>query len=93
MKSRCSNKNRHDFKHYGGRGISVCEEWIEFDRGQLIMFDDGIPHLSPEHSLDSELSGHGLCSDYHHMQPLALEEDTRRYQAKRISQTFTAEGI
>jgi len=73
--------------------LTLNEEWIEFDRGQLIMFDDGIPHLSPEHSLDSELSGHGLCSDYHHMQPLALEEDTRRYKAKRLSQTFTAEGI
>lgn len=28
MKERCSNKNRKDFCHYGGRGIKVCDEWI-----------------------------------------------------------------
>jgi hypothetical protein len=27
MKDRCSNRNSHNFKHYGGRGVSVCEEW------------------------------------------------------------------
>ena len=27
MKGRCYNKNSPAFKYYGGRGISVCEEW------------------------------------------------------------------
>lgn len=27
MKSRCYNKNSDNFKYYGGRGITVCEEW------------------------------------------------------------------
>lgn len=27
MKTRCYNKNNWKFKHYGGRGINVCEEW------------------------------------------------------------------
>lgn len=27
MKNRCLNKNNKMFKHYGGRGISVCEQW------------------------------------------------------------------
>ena len=27
MKRRCYNKNVADFSRYGGRGISVCEEW------------------------------------------------------------------
>lgn len=27
MKERCLNKNSHDYSNYGGRGISVCEEW------------------------------------------------------------------
>lgn len=27
MKSRCYNPNHQNFKDYGGRGITVCEEW------------------------------------------------------------------
>lgn len=27
MKDRCSNPNNNHYKSYGGRGISVCEEW------------------------------------------------------------------
>ena len=27
MKNRCNNQNCKEYKHYGGRGIVVCEEW------------------------------------------------------------------
>lgn len=27
MKGRCFNQSRPDYKYYGGRGITVCEEW------------------------------------------------------------------
>ena len=27
MKTRCYNKNRKEYKNYGGRGITVCDEW------------------------------------------------------------------
>lgn len=27
MKSRCNNKNAHAFDDYGGRGISICDEY------------------------------------------------------------------
>ena len=27
MKDRCNNPNCHDYKRYGGRGITVCDEW------------------------------------------------------------------
>ena len=30
MKKRCLNPNNNDFKYYGARGISVCNEWLEF---------------------------------------------------------------
>jgi len=28
MKARCYNPNARDFKNWGGRGIVVCERWI-----------------------------------------------------------------
>lgn len=29
MKSRCLNKNATYYEYYGGRGITVCDEWID----------------------------------------------------------------
>ena len=31
MKRRCFNKNSTHFSDYGGRGITVCERWMEFE--------------------------------------------------------------
>lgn len=31
MRQRCSNPNNKDYHHYGGRGISVCPEWEDFE--------------------------------------------------------------
>jgi len=30
MKQRCLNPNHQDFSYYGGRGITVCEDWMSF---------------------------------------------------------------
>jgi hypothetical protein len=30
MKARCENPRHNRFKHYGGRGITVCERWRDF---------------------------------------------------------------
>jgi len=30
MKSRCYNKTNTNYPYYGGRGIAVCERWLEF---------------------------------------------------------------
>lgn len=29
MKERCVNKNSSDYKRYGGRGITVCDRWLQ----------------------------------------------------------------
>jgi len=30
MKTRCFNPNATHFEHYGGKGIEVCSEWLDF---------------------------------------------------------------
>lgn len=31
MHSRCKNSKDPDYKNYGGRGITVCEDWADFE--------------------------------------------------------------
>lgn len=49
MKQRCYNKKNICFENYGGRGITVCDEWLnDFPR----FFADMGPRPSPKHSID-----------------------------------------
>ncbi len=32
MRQRCYNKNNIGYKNYGGRGITVCDEWDDFSK-------------------------------------------------------------
>ena len=49
MKTRCYNKNVKGYKNYGGRGITVCDEWV--DSYETFLADMG-RKPSPEHSLE-----------------------------------------
>lgn len=40
MKARCQNPDHRAYKNYGGRGISVCDEWQDFN---VFLADMGIP--------------------------------------------------
>ena len=32
MRQRCLNPNRPDYPRYGGRGITICEQWSSFNQ-------------------------------------------------------------
>ena len=40
MRKRCSNKDHHAYKDYGGRGITLCGEWDNYNQFAL---DMGMP--------------------------------------------------
>eukprot|EP00584_Thalassiosira_punctigera_P012625 CAMPEP_0172573812 /NCGR_PEP_ID=MMETSP1067-20121228/136382_1 /TAXON_ID=265564 ORGANISM="Thalassiosira punctigera, Strain Tpunct2005C2" /NCGR_SAMPLE_ID=MMETSP1067 /ASSEMBLY_ACC=CAM_ASM_000444 /LENGTH=309 /DNA_ID=CAMNT_0013366429 /DNA_START=933 /DNA_END=1863 /DNA_ORIENTATION=+ len=58
------------------------EDWVEIDKGELLMFDDGLPHVVPEECYEAELRKHGLESDAVPRAP-SLEVDVRRYMLRR----------
>lgn len=49
MKQRCCNPNQPAFRHYGGRGISICERWL--NSYENFLADMG-RKPSPKHSID-----------------------------------------
>jgi len=49
MKQRCGNPNDSAYEYYGGRGITVFEEWR---RDFMAFYNHVGPRPSPEHSID-----------------------------------------
>lgn len=48
MKKRCYNKNNSHYKYYGGKGIKICQEWLEdFLKFEEWALNNGYePHLT-----------------------------------------------
>lgn len=47
MKSRCFNPNATEYKHWGGRGITVCDEWKN-DFQAFYDYVSKLPHFGEE---------------------------------------------
>lgn len=41
MKGRCYNENFPAYKHYGGRGITVCDEWHDYAAFKKWAYENG----------------------------------------------------
>lgn len=39
IKRRCYNKDNHAYDYYGGRGIKVCDEWLNKDNGFINFYN------------------------------------------------------
>lgn len=80
IKQRCLNKNSKHFKDYGGRGITLCEEWMEFTG----FFRDMGHRPTPKHSIDRINNDGGYC-------PENCRWATRKEQCRNTRKTIMIE--
>jgi hypothetical protein len=60
MIQRCTNSNDKDYHNYGGRGIKVCDRWLESFQN---FYDDMGPKPSSKHSIDRMDNDGDYCSE------------------------------
>ena len=56
MKRRCDNKNSNRYKTYGGRGIKVCSEWMDYGNFRSWAYKNGYKEAEPGTSRGQTLS-------------------------------------
>lgn len=82
MRQRCQNPNADKFKHYGGRGIRVCDRWQSFEN---FFADMGHPP-TPKHELD-RMDNEG------HYEPGNVRWATRKQQVRNTRVTKLSEAL
>ena len=45
MKQRCYDKNCSAYHHYGGRGITICKDWLDFNNFYNDMYQSYLNHV------------------------------------------------
>lgn len=45
MKDRCTNPNNDKYIHYGGRGVSFCDDWSNFENFKEDLYESYLEHI------------------------------------------------
>lgn len=93
MKKRCTDASNNRFCAYGGRGITVCEEWL----GSFEAFLEDMGERPDGATLDRINTDLGYCKDNCRWAPSDLQANNKRnsryitYQG--VTKTFTQWGV
>lgn len=60
MIGRCTDENDPGYERYGGRGITVCERWLNSFEA---FYEDMGPKPTPDHSIDRKDNDKGYCKE------------------------------
>jgi hypothetical protein len=75
MKSRCYNRSNPNYKNYGGRGITVCDRWL--DSVETFVLDMG-QRPTPKHSIDRKDNDKGYTPDNCRWATWTIQANNRR---------------
>ena len=88
MKHRCLNPNNKHYKDYGGRGIIVCERWLDFNNFLVDVFP-----RPPKFSLERINNNENYCPENVRWASMKDQQNNRRNNRKitlkEITKTLT----
>lgn len=87
MKMRCRNKNDRNWSRYGGRGITVCREWLDFAAFQGRALANGYNETLTIDRVDNDRGYMPSNCEW-----VTQVENTRRQWASKSPEERTAEG-
>jgi hypothetical protein len=72
---RCTNSNEEQYSDYGGRGITVCDRWLNSFEA---FYRDMGPRPSPDHSIDRKENDKGYYKDNCRWATRAEQDNNKR---------------
>lgn len=73
MRNRCFNKKGKDYKHYGGRGIKICDKWMKFEN-----FYRDMGEIPENKTLDRKDNNKNYCKENCHYATRKQQANNRR---------------
>ncbi len=88
MRQRCNNENYTEYFQYGGRGVKVCQKWID----SFEDFFDDVGHAPPGTTLDKEIKG-GIGSKLYSPETCMWATAQQQAAHRRTSRRYTINGV
>jgi len=89
MRKRCTNSRNRFYRHYGGRGITVCERWNTYEN---FLVDMG-RRPSPVHSLDRKDNNGNYEPDNCRWATKSEQAKNQRPKARQPDGTWARGGV
>jgi hypothetical protein len=77
MLTRCYNVRNKDYKNYGGRGIIMCERWLDFNNFKEDMYESYLKHIEEFGEANTSLDRIEVMGNY---EPFNCKWSTMREQ-------------
>jgi hypothetical protein len=90
MIARCYNKNSTYYCNYGGRGVAVCDRWLESFEN---FYEDMGDKPSPSHSLERKNNNKGYSAENCKWATVHEQNNNRRNSVQYLGETMTEASI